>query len=30
VNMNNSISKLEQTVVEPEPIDFSDINQLFS
>ena len=30
VNMNNSISKLEQTTVEPDPIDHSDIDQLFS
>ena len=30
VQMNNSISKLEQTVVEPESIDHSDIDKLFS
>jgi hypothetical protein len=32
VNMNNSINKLEQTVVEVEPdsIEYSDIDQLFS
>ena len=32
VQMNNSINKLEQTVVdvEPDPIDHSDIDQLFS
>lgn len=30
VNMNNSINKLEQTVVEPDPIEHSEINGLFS
>jgi hypothetical protein len=30
VNMNNAITKLEQTTVEPETIDPSDINDLFS
>jgi hypothetical protein len=30
VQMNNSINKLEQTVVEPESIDHSDIDKLFS
>ena len=32
VQMNNSINKLEQTVVEvePDPIEHSDIDQLFS
>ena len=32
VQMNNSINKLEQTVVEvePESIEHSDIDQLFS
>lgn len=30
VQMNNSINKLEQTVVEPDPIDRSDIDELFS
>ena len=30
VQMNNSINKLEQTTVEPDPIDHSDIDQLFS
>ena len=30
VNMNNSISKLEQTKVEPETIEHSEIDQLFS
>ena len=30
VNMNNSINKLEQTVVEPDPIEHSDIDGLFS
>ena len=28
--INNSINKLEQTVVEPEPIEHSDIDELFS
>lgn len=30
VNMNNAINKLEQTVVETESIDHSEIDQLFS
>ena len=30
VNMNNSITKLEQTTVEPETIEHSDIDTLFS
>lgn len=30
VNMNNSIAKLEQTTVEPETIENSDIDKLFS
>ena len=30
VNMNNSINKLEQTVVEPDPIEHSEIDELFS
>ena len=30
VNMNNSISKLEQTTIEPETIEVSDITELFS
>ena len=30
VKMNNSINKLEQTVTEPESIDHSDIDKLFS
>ena len=30
VNMNNAITKLEQTVVEPDPIEHSDIDNLFS
>ena len=30
VNMNNSITKLEQTKVEPETIEHSEIDQLFS
>ena len=30
VQMNNSINKLEQTVVEPDPIEHSEINGLFS
>jgi hypothetical protein len=30
VQMNNSINKLEQTVVEPDPIGDSDIDELFS
>ena len=30
VNMNNAITKLEQTTVEPETIGTSDIDQLFS
>ena len=30
VNMNNAITKLEQSTVEPETIDHSDINNLFS
>ena len=30
VNMNNSITKLEKTTVEPETIDYSEINNLFS
>lgn len=30
VNMNNSITKLEQTTVEPETIEHSEIDQLFS
>lgn len=30
VNMNNSITKLEQTTVEPDPIEHSEIDQLFS
>lgn len=30
VNMNNSINKLEQTVVEPDPIEHSEISGLFS
>lgn len=30
VNMNNAITKLEQTTVEPDPIDHSDIDGLFS
>lgn len=30
VNMNNAITKLEQTTVEPDPIDSTDIGQLFS
>lgn len=30
VNMNNAITKLEQTTVEPETIEPSDIDQLFS
>lgn len=30
VNMNNAITKLEQTTVEPETIDHSDIDNLFS
>jgi hypothetical protein len=30
VNMNNSITKLEQTTVEPDPIEHDDINKLFS
>lgn len=30
VNMNNSITKLEQTTVEPETIEHSDIDKLFS
>ena len=29
VNMNNAITKLEQTTVEPDPIDSTDIGQLF-
>lgn len=30
VNMNNAITKLEQTKVEPETIEYSEIDQLFS
>ncbi len=30
VNMNNAITKLEQTTVEPNPIEHSDIDGLFS
>lgn len=30
VQMNNSINKLEQTVVEPDPIEHSEIDELFS
>ena len=30
VNMNNAITKLEQTTVEPDPINSTDIGQLFS
>ena len=30
VNMNNAITKLEQTVVEPDSIEHSDIDNLFS
>ena len=30
VNMNNAITKLEQTTVEPDPIEHSDIDGLFS
>lgn len=30
VNMNNAITKLEQTTVEPDPIEHSDIDELFS
>jgi hypothetical protein len=30
VNMNNAITKLEQTTIEPETIDHSDIDNLFS
>jgi hypothetical protein len=30
VNMNNSITKLEQTKVEPDKIDHNDIDDLFS
>lgn len=30
VNMNNAITKLEQTTVEPETIEHSDIDELFS
>ena len=30
VNMNNAITKLEQTTVEPDSIEYSDIEQLFS
>ena len=30
VNMNNSITKLEQTTIEPETIEHSDIDKLFS
>lgn len=30
VQMNNSINKLEQTIVEPDPIEHSEINGLFS
>lgn len=30
VNMNNSITKLEQTTVEPDTIEHSEIDQLFS
>ena len=30
VQMNNSIAKLEQTTVEPDPIEHSEINDLFS
>lgn len=30
VQMNNSIAKLEQTTVEPDPIEHSEINELFS
>lgn len=30
VNMNNAITKLEQTTVEPDPIESSEIDELFS
>jgi hypothetical protein len=30
VNMNNAISKLEQTTMEPDPIEHSEIDELFS
>ena len=30
VQMNNSINKLEQTIVEPDPIEHSEIDELFS
>lgn len=30
VNMNNAITKLEQTTVEPDPIEHSEIDELFS
>lgn len=30
VNMNNAITKLEQTTIEPDPIEHSDIDGLFS
>ena len=30
VNMNNSITKLEKTKVEPETIEHSEIDELFS
>jgi hypothetical protein len=30
VNMNNAITKLEQTTVEPESIEENDIDELFS
>ena len=30
VNMNNSITKLEQTTMEPDPIEHDDIDKLFS
>jgi hypothetical protein len=30
VNMNSAITKLEQTKVEPETIDHSEIDDLFS
>jgi hypothetical protein len=30
VNMNNAITKLEQTTIEPDPIENDDIDKLFS